>query len=252
MKSLRQALKRLGYLDAYHGFNVLVENPLDGAFWLEAKCPRIGKMEGREFDRTDFDQLLGHCQATLDFPSVCFTEELVKAYPEAKIILTTRDEDGWVKSMKTIYHSFNNPSWKLRWRWAELTGGEWQWAAKVADRFCVGFYGQDLETSGRKVFREQEKLVRDLCADTPERLLEWKVQDGWKPLCEFLGEQVPDIEFPSANDTKGYWQRMEHHEAFMGREWKAKRLTWLWDHWFVSLGAVGVVAAAAARLVQRR
>lgn len=60
--SLRNALKRLGYIDVYHGFSVISENPLDGKFWLEGQCPRAGKMDGRKFGREDFDQILGHCQ----------------------------------------------------------------------------------------------------------------------------------------------------------------------------------------------
>lgn len=60
--SVRNALKRLGYIDAYHGFSCIVENPLDGKFWLEGKCPRAGKYDGRTFGRKDFDQILGHCQ----------------------------------------------------------------------------------------------------------------------------------------------------------------------------------------------
>lgn len=246
-QSLRKALKRLGYIDSYHGFSVLAENPLDGAFWLEANCPRLGKTDGRDFDRSDWDQLLGHCQAVLDFPSVCFSEELMAAYPTAKVILSSRDEDGWVRSMKTIYHSFQNPGWRLRWWWNERIGGEWKWAGRVADQFCVQFYGEDLEVSGRRVFREQEDLVRRLCADTPGRLLEWKVQDGWEPLCEFLGEEVPDVEFPSGNDTKGYWERMEKHNAFMGRDWKARQVWRVIDNWAPISLATFATAVAAVR-----
>lgn len=32
-----------------------------------------------------------------------------------------------------------------------------------------------------------------------ERLLEWTVEDGWEPLCEFLGKLVPDEPFPHIN-----------------------------------------------------
>lgn len=34
-----------------------------------------------------------------------------------------------------------------------------------------------------------------------DRLLEFRVQDGWKPLCDFLNMPVPDIPFPHLNDT---------------------------------------------------
>ena len=34
----------------------------------------------------------------------------------------------------------------------------------------------------------------------PERLLVWEVTEGWEPLCEFLGVDVPDEPLPHAND----------------------------------------------------
>jgi hypothetical protein len=37
-----------------------------------------------------------------------------------------------------------------------------------------------------------------------ERLLEWTVEDGWEPLCEFLGKPVPDEPFPHVNAAAGW------------------------------------------------
>ena len=33
----------------------------------------------------------------------------------------------------------------------------------------------------------------------PENLLVFKVGEGWERLCEFLGQEVPDLEFPHEN-----------------------------------------------------
>lgn len=35
-----------------------------------------------------------------------------------------------------------------------------------------------------------------------DRLLEWSVEDGWEPLCKFLGKNVPEEAFPSV--TKAF------------------------------------------------
>lgn len=37
-----------------------------------------------------------------------------------------------------------------------------------------------------------------------ERLLEWSVEDGWAPLCSFLGKPVPEEPFPHANVAAGW------------------------------------------------
>ena len=37
-----------------------------------------------------------------------------------------------------------------------------------------------------------------------ERLLEWYVEDGWEPLCKFLGKEIPKVPFPRANDAAAF------------------------------------------------
>ena len=46
-------------------------------------------------------------------------------------------------------------------------------------------------------YRRHNERVRKLIA--PNRLLEFNVQQGWKPLCEFLEFDVPQSDFPRLN-----------------------------------------------------
>ena len=72
-----------------------VENPPDCLMWQDALA---AKFDGKgQFGREEWDALLGHCQAVSDWPAVAFAPELIAAYPEAKVILTTRDVDSWHK-----------------------------------------------------------------------------------------------------------------------------------------------------------
>lgn len=50
-------------------------------------------------------------------------------------------------------------------------------------------------------------MVRNLVPK--ERLLEWAIEDGWEPLCEFLGKPVPNEPFPHVNLGKGWTEREE-------------------------------------------
>lgn len=45
--------------------------------------------------------------------------------------------------------------------------------------------------------------LSDLGLDSvsPARLLEYRIQDGWEPLCTFVGLPVPDVPFPNSNDS---------------------------------------------------
>jgi hypothetical protein len=42
-----------------------------------------------------------------------------------------------------------------------------------------------------------------------DRLLEWYIEDGWEPLCKFLGKPVPKVEFPHANAATSGWKARE-------------------------------------------
>jgi hypothetical protein len=95
--------------------SVLTENPNDTGMWVEAidaKFKGIGQPYGRE----EWDKLLGHCmvltpftvsldhaksfKAVTDFPPALFVDELIAAYPDAKILLTVRnDVEAWYKSV---------------------------------------------------------------------------------------------------------------------------------------------------------
>ena len=49
-----------------------------------------------------------------DAPCVNFSDELIEAYPEAKVILTNRDPDKWVESIFRTYHrALENPTFRV-------------------------------------------------------------------------------------------------------------------------------------------
>ena len=45
-----------------------------------------------------------------------FVDELLEAYPEATVVLTTRDVESWVGSLERSFYAVL--SWK-RWAWLE-------------------------------------------------------------------------------------------------------------------------------------
>jgi hypothetical protein len=90
------ALRLLGINECYHGWQPIFDNPRDNEMWLEAIEAKFdGK--GKPYGRAEFDKLLGHCQGVSDIPAILFAEELIAAYPEAKVILTHRNFDTWYK-----------------------------------------------------------------------------------------------------------------------------------------------------------
>jgi hypothetical protein len=59
-----------------------------------------------------------------------------------------------------------------------------------------------------RIFREHiAKVESEIPA---ERLLTFDWRDGWQPLCEFLGVEVPETPFPRTNSSR----------EFVDEEWK--------------------------------
>lgn len=98
------ALDKLGY-KAYH-FTETITNQKGTRHvncWIEALQAKIyGK--GKPFTSAEFDKLLKNYSAITDAPCVNFIDEMLAAYPNAKVILTLRDPMPWTKSMENVYY----------------------------------------------------------------------------------------------------------------------------------------------------
>jgi len=199
--SLRTALVELGFADCYHMMSASVENPPDCLMWSDALA---AKYDGKgTFGREQWDQLFGHCQAICDWPCVAFAKELIEAYPEAKVLVTTRDVDSWhASTMKTVHWRATEPELKLvaKFDWA---AGMYQ---PMLSKFWTCFWEGDFEKNGKRRFKEYYDEIRSLVPK--ENLLEYKMGEGWKPLCDFLEVPVPEgKKFPRTNDTDGFVDR---------------------------------------------
>ncbi|OIW25318.1 hypothetical protein CONLIGDRAFT_673427 [Coniochaeta ligniaria NRRL 30616] len=203
--SIRAAMQQLGYVDTYHMMSCSIENPPDALLWMDALRAKYDGV-GKPFTRKEWDMLLGECQAVCDWPAIAFAKELIEAYPEAKVILTNRDVDSWhASTMRTVYWRVTDPELRIL--------SNFSWAASMyypmLKKFFDTFFEGDFPNRGKDVFRRHYQEVRDLVPK--ERLLEYKITDGWGPLCEFLGEKVPDGHmFPNVNDNKDFVSRSRY------------------------------------------
>lgn len=58
------------------------------------------------------------------------------------------------------------------------------------------------EENVKRGFQEHYDNVRRLVPK--ERLLEYRIEEGWETLCKFLGESVPDEPFPKGNSAEDF------------------------------------------------
>lgn len=192
--------------------------------WTEALQAKFE--HEKPFGRAELDNLLGKWSATTDQPVSVLSEEVLSAYPEAKVILVERDVDRWYESFcTTVIDGNNNPFIPL---------------ASMIDRAYLGQMRAQMDIIGKHYFRVQENRTRYGLFNNPkyfeswkanakkvylehnervkritpkERLLLYQLDQGWEPLCEFLGKPVPDVPFPRVNETAALREKVNLYIA---------------------------------------
>jgi hypothetical protein len=188
------ALNQLGF-PCYHMLEVVMnkENKHHLDFWNNvANAPAA--------IQHNWEEVFKKYTAAVDNPACCVWKELLKAYPNAKVILTLhpRGPEGWYEStIDTIYFTEN------RWQFQVL---------KLFTPFAkkMGNMSRKLiwERSHKGTMNNKERAIKryqehieDVKASVPaDKLLIFTVTQGWEPLCKFLDVPIPQSEFPNVND----------------------------------------------------
>ena len=145
----------------------------------------------------DWEKFLAGYEVAVDWPACAFYEELMEAFPGAPVILTVREPGPWYESMRaTIYQLRKLTNGPVLVRAAFTLAGVFArgpaGVVRLADRLVwedtFGGRFED-ESYAREVFAANNAAVRRRVP--AERLLVFNVREGWGPLCEFLGVEVP-------------------------------------------------------------
>ncbi|HEY2768275.1 MAG TPA: sulfotransferase [Solirubrobacteraceae bacterium] len=183
--SLKLALERLLGAPCHHMLEIREDRTQIGG-WTEA-------IEGRA---VDWEALLAGYSALVDWPGASFWPELSAANPDALVLLSVRDPRSWYRSASdTIFPVIASPP-------AELAPWIGTLRRLLRERFSDRL---DDEGAMTEAFARHNEAVREAIA--PERLLEWSPGDGWEPICERLGLEVPGEDFPHTNSTAEFKAR---------------------------------------------
>lgn len=187
--SLRAALSQLFGTDCYHMVSVF-ENPGHVAMWQAA-------VDGQEID---WRALFDGCDAAVDWPVSAFWPELMEEYPDALVLLSTRDSalTWWTSASNTIFNAIEETSESDFEGWAPMV------FAMMRERFTADFRQ---EQPAMKAYERHNAQVRERVP--ADRLLEWQPGDGWEPICERLGLAIPNEPFPHTNTTEEFNARAE-------------------------------------------
>ncbi|RCW91493.1 sulfotransferase family protein [Winogradskyella arenosi] len=126
-------------------------------------------------------QVLGKYDAFQDTPWFLFYKELYDAFPDAKFILTIRDEDKWIKS---IQRHFGNNSFQYH---DYIYGSHDTFADENKYRQIYNKHNNEC----KMFFLEKKKeiLIIDLEHDI----------NKWQLICNYLNVNSPRTKFPYAN-----------------------------------------------------
>ncbi|KJZ71270.1 hypothetical protein HIM_09343 [Hirsutella minnesotensis 3608] len=138
--------------------------------------------------------------------AVCFLPELLELYPDARVVLVTRDPDRWWTSMQLFYDSLPRVRGYRGLGLLLLPCPRWRWVPAATDHvFTILEERFGVEPSKDLILRYND-WVR--AVTPPDRLLEMEITQGWAPLAKFLGRPVPDEPFPRVNDAAN-WRAIE-------------------------------------------
>ena len=186
--SLKLALEQLGFGPCHH-MEEVIKAPGAEVPWAAAAAG----------EAVEWDTVLQGYRSAVDWPTARFWREALDHHPEAKIILTTRDPDGWYQSMSQTIHmvlegreKIENPAMRRIMDLAHRI---------ISDQTFDGRLGE--ADHAIYVFRRHNEAV--IAAVPAERLLVMEVTEGWAPLCAHLGCPVPEGPFPRVNSTKEFW-----------------------------------------------
>jgi hypothetical protein len=192
--SLHAALNQLG-LPCYHMVEV-IENPANKShldFWCNVANGAAGLQH-------DWEAVFSNYTAAIDNPACCVWRELLAAYPDARVILTLHPggADAWYDStMDTIY--FTETLWQFKV--LELATAFGKKMGEMSRKLIWQRSHQGTMSDRAKAIAHYHRHIADVTASVPaDRLLVYSVDQGWQPLCAFLGVPEPGGVFPNVND----------------------------------------------------
>lgn len=186
--SLKVALEQLLGGTCYHMMEVF-GRPDDVVTWQNA-------VDGLP---VDWHALFQGFTAAVDWPVVGFWQEIAAAYPDAIVLLSTRE------STQAWWQSVDQTIFAIGRRGVPEDGpmrDQMQMVSGLFDRFTPEWRDA---TAAQRAYEQHNATVRSTVPR--ERLVDWQPGDGWEPICAALDVPVPDEPFPHTN-TKDEFRAM--------------------------------------------
>ena len=195
--SFQRAMEILGYGKCYHMEEVLKNN--HGSTWVQIANERKPELIRDLMEQNGY-------RATSDMPASLFWHEQLQMYPDAKVVITTRDPLSWYESWINTIALMCPDAEECPLGTRVSIGLGLPPLTNVADLLRMitrhAFNDNWSKQNMIKCYVDHIANVKKLCP--PKQLLLFKSSDGWEPLCTFLGLPIPDEPYPYLHDTKEF------------------------------------------------
>lgn len=192
------------------------------------------KEEGRKAIRSLFGpgNKWGY-DCTVDLPANSLWQTLRDEFPEAKVILVVRDDQKWINSLQNHLVVERQQFWEMWFH--RCFGPVYRWVfnhssdavTMYMDYFRTNLIGPEDQVFAKAnsdillaAYRAHNASVKALVPK--DKLLVYRIGEGWEPICKFLGKPIPDQPFPHENRLGSVIDELAndpHYQATMKRQY---------------------------------
>lgn len=147
-------------------------------------------------------KILEGYDAAEDTPWYMIYRELDELIPDSKFVLTVREPESWYKSVSRHIGD-------LRLANHEWIYGKGKGLPKYHKQNTIDIYNR------------HNREVKNYFRDRPDDLLvlDFTAGDQWEKLCEFLGHEIPDEDFPHYNNSNA----SKNRRSKLSQKWRNTR-----------------------------
>ncbi|KAF2812249.1 uncharacterized protein BDZ99DRAFT_460982 [Mytilinidion resinicola] len=158
----------------------------------------------QEDRRRTLRSLFGSYKYITEAPACFFVDDICDMYPNVRLILNTRSAKKGPSHRHEVKKLFGLPMQAATHtadRLNTATGSKRAVYTACRDRFLQMRYGVS-SVHDHRLIKRHNAWVRAVAKRKNVELLEWNEDDGWGPLCAFLGWEEPRIAFEPSTSRK--------------------------------------------------
>jgi hypothetical protein len=140
-------------------------------------------------------KIMKNYQSANDLTITPFFKQLDKEFPNSKFILTVRNLNSWLNSVRVHWgNETNRDIDKINSHFEKVTS-----FSRIANFGCLTYS----ETRLKEVYEDHIDKVNHYFKDRPNDLLVLNIcnGEGWEKLCPFLKKEIPHESFPHRNQN---------------------------------------------------